>query len=313
MPLEFLNVRKGLLQALVPMLKLLPPRAGMRFITSLGRMEYTLNVPLRLRFDAAVARGALHFGPSWKVPNLGRNLAGNLVRWRTRDLLLDGLPNEAAAPLFHVSGREYLDAAYGSRKGVILLFNHFGAFLLPAHWLVRERYPLRWFTERPRHISKLLESTFEGDGPLSQNKLFMSRSAGPNEGGVAIRRAVRILRAGLLVQIAGDVRGTGPRTAPATFLGRAYNFTTTWITLAASTQAPVVPTFCCMLPDGSHRLEFLPSFVVSREGNQASEQSRLVAWYLGEIEARVRRHPENSGDYLFWSESNDYALESQSE
>ncbi|HEV3121889.1 MAG TPA: lysophospholipid acyltransferase family protein [Isosphaeraceae bacterium] len=301
MQLGVLNIRKGLLQVVIPVLRLFPPRTGARLAASLGRMEYALNRPLRLRYDAAIERGARHFGTSWNTKTLGSDLAGNSVRWRTRDLLLDGLSNERAALAFRVEGREHLDAAYGQRKGVVLLFNHFGAFLMPAHWMVREGYPLRWFTERPRHISKLVERTFEGEGPLSQAKLFMSRKAGTNEGGTAIRRAMRILQAGLVVQIAGDVRGIGLRTASATFLGETYSFTTTWITLAARTQALVVPVFCSMEPDGSYRLEFLPALDVGREGNRPGEQARLVQWYMREIEQRVGRQPANSGEYFFWS------------
>ncbi|MBX6314994.1 MAG: lysophospholipid acyltransferase family protein [Isosphaeraceae bacterium] len=309
MRLGLLNVRKGVMQWLLPPLRLLPPRTALRLVSALGRAEYALNPPMRRRYIAALSRGARHFGVAWDVHSLGGALAGNHLRWRARDLLLDGLSNAEAAPLFHIEGREHLDTALAKGRGVVLLFNHFGAFLMPAHWLIREGYPLRWFTERPRHVSKLVRRSFQTDGPLGQKKLFMSRKDGPAEGGIAIRSALRILRAGMIVQVAGDVRWTGPRTAPARFLGRTYTFTTTWITLAARTGAEVVPTFGIMDRDGTYRLEFLPAFTIPAEVVQTGDFSPWVQSYLHAIEERIRRYPDNSSDYLFWAESNDYAVD----
>src|SRR5581483_12209144 len=131
----------------------------------------------------AVRRGAEHFGCAWDVPVLARRLAGNHVRWHARDQLFDGLSNEQAGELLCVVGREHVEAALREGRGLILLFNHFGPFLMPAHWLVRQGYPLRWFTERPRHISRLVSATFQTDGPLGQRELFISRNLGPSEGG----------------------------------------------------------------------------------------------------------------------------------
>jgi KDO2-lipid IV(A) lauroyltransferase len=310
MRLGFLNVRRGVLQAILPALRLLPPRTASRLVASLGRAEFVLNPPMRRRFQNALRRGARHFGCEWDIATVGKDLAGNNLRWRARDLLLDGLSNDIVAPMFHVQGRDYLDAALAEGRGVLLLFNHFGACLMPAHWLVREGYPLRWFTERPRHISKLVEQSFQTDGPLGQAKLFMSRKSGPVEGGAAIRRAVRLLKAGMVVQVAGDVRWTGARTAPGTFLGRTYTFTTTWITLAALTGAPVVPAFAVMDPDGTYRIEFLQPFHVPEEATSAEGASRWVQAYLDLIEERVRRHPDNSSDYFFWAESPEYLANS---
>ena len=77
----------------------------------------------------------------WDVPSVSRELAGNHVLWRTRDLLLDGVPDQRARDMFTVIGRENLDAAVGLGRGCIVLANHFGAHLLPAHWLFRENFP----------------------------------------------------------------------------------------------------------------------------------------------------------------------------
>lgn len=303
MAVSFANLPKFLVKNLLPALRALPPRAALRIVSGLGRLEYSLNWPRRRKYGDAVRRAAEHFGASWDPARTGRDLAANQFRWRARDVLLDGLDDRQAAPYFLVSGAEKLALAHGRGRGVILLFNHFGAFLMPAHWIVRRGYPLRWFTERPRQISKLVSRDFGDDGPLGQRRLFISRRLTAKEGSTAIRRAVRILQAGMIVQIAGDVRWSGGRTAPGTFLGKRYRFTTTWITLAAMTGAPVVPVYSVMRPDGSCDLEFLDAIEVSPDALKTGEAARLVQGNLDAIEQRIRLHPDNSLDYLFWSES----------
>ncbi len=302
-----LNIRKGLLRLILPALRKFPPRTATRLVAGIGRTEYALLRGLRLRFDQAVERGRDYFGTHWDVTAVGRELAGNQIRWRTRDQLLDGWGDDAVTQLFRVAGRDQLDAALAENRGVILLGNHFGAHLMPAHWLVRHGYPLRLFMERPHHISRLLSREFETDGPLGQRKLFISRRSDPSESAGSILRAGRVLKAGMGVLIASDVRWTGPHTAPARFLGRAYHFSATWVALAALTRSPVVSVFCRMAPDGTHELEFLPAFHVPPEAPANGEARHWVQRAIDEIEHRVCRDPANSNEYFFWSEPDDPA------
>src|SRR5262249_9227028 len=180
------------------------------------------------------------------------------------------------------AGREHLDEAMALRKGVILLGNHFGAHLMPAHWLVREGYPLRLFMERPRHVSRFLAKEFDTDGPLGQRKLVISRKPHPAEAAGSIARAARTLGVGMIVNLAGDVRWTGPHTASATFLGHTYTFSATWVTLAGMTGAPVVPVFCRMGTEGTYAIEFLPAFHVPAD---AQRPERASGWVQGCLDA----------------------------
>lgn len=298
-----LNIRKVLLGIVMPALRRLPPRVASDLVAGIGRTEYALLKDLRHRVDQAVIRGGAHFGRSWDVAAVGRELAGNQIRWRTRDRLLDGLPDERVAPLFTVSGRGRLDAALADARGVILLCNHFGSHMMPAHWLMREKYPLRLYMERPRHISRFLARQFDTDGPTGQRKLFVSRKATPGEGASSVMRAARVINAGMILMIAGDVRWTGPQTSPAVFLGRRYTFSNTWVKLAALTGAPVVRVFCRIEPDGAFRLDFHEPFSVPRGNPGPDEAAAWVQDFLATVEAEVERYPENSGEYFFWSEA----------
>jgi phosphatidylinositol dimannoside acyltransferase len=298
-----LKARKFLLRIFLPLLRRLPHRVASNMVAGVGRTEYTLLRGLRRRVDTAVIHGSHHFGRVWNVREIGRELAGNQIRWRTRDQLLDGLPDDRVAGLFSVSGRDFLDSALGQKKGVVLLCNHFGSHMMPAHWLLRERYPHRLFMERPRHISKFLSRHFDSDGPMGQKKLFISRKATTTEAASSILRASRVLKDGMVLMIAGDVRWPGPQTTPATFLGHRYTFSNTWAKLAAITGAPIVPVFCRINADGSYQLDFHESYTLPR-GNPEPEQLEIwVQDYLRMIEAQVERYPANSNEYFFWSDT----------
>ena len=303
-----MNIRKALLKIIMPGLRKLPPRTASRFVAGIGRNEYALASSLRVRFDRAVETHAALLGTHWDARTLGQELAGNQIRWRTRDQLLDGLSDSVVDDLIAVTGREHLDAALAEKRGVILLGNHFGAHMMPPHWLARKGYELRLFMERPHHISKFLNAKFDTDGPLGQKGLFISRKADPNEAAASILRAARVLKAGMVLYIAGDVRWTGQNTAAAKFLGRSYTFSSTWVTLAAMTRAPIVPVFCRMDADGSYGLEFLPAYAIESASLKQTGPAAVVQRCLTEIEGRVRLDPANSNEYFFWAESEDAQL-----
>lgn len=298
-----LNVRKVLLGSILPILRKLPPRLASNMVAGIGKTEYAVLRGLRLRVDEAVRHGGHHFGREWDVRQVGRELAGNQIRWRTRDQLLDGLANDKVAPLFEVTGRDRLDAALAEKRGVVLLCNHFGSHMMPAHWLLREGYPLRLFMERPRHISRFLSSQFDSDGPTGQKKLFISRKASPAEAAGSILRASRVLSAGMILMIAGDVRWTGAGTSVAMFLGRQFSFSNTWGKLAGITGAPIVPVFCRIEEGGTYHLEFQEAYTVPRGNPEPEALAFWVQAHLKRVEEQVERFPANSNDYFFWTEA----------
>src|SRR4051794_39631471 len=140
---RLLNIRKFLLRKVLPVLRLFPLPVASRIVAGIGRTEYRMMSSLRQAYQDAVGRAGEVLGCTWDVPTVSLELAGNQVWWRTRDLLLDGVGEDRAGPMFSVSGRELLDSALAQGKGVILLTSHFGGHLLPAHWLIRQGYPLR--------------------------------------------------------------------------------------------------------------------------------------------------------------------------
>lgn len=295
-----LNLRKALLGLILPLLRRSSPETAARVVGGIGRLEYRMHHRLRTTFRAAVERQSAALGANWDVEAVSSALAANQIRFRTRDLLLDGLTDDCAEQLFEVEGQDHLDVALAERRGAILLACHYGAHLLPAHWMYRHKYQLRFYMERPRHVSKYLARQFNGDGPLSQDKLFISRRGDPTSSAGSILRAAKVLQSGMAIYMAGDVRHSGQHAASATFLGRRFQFTTTWVRLAALTGAPVIAVFGRLLENGRYHVCFCRPFQIPQGAGSPGHAAAWVQRYIDILESQVRLDPTNSNDYFFW-------------
>ena len=151
-----LNIRKRFLRAFMPIFRAFPLPVASRFVSGIGRMEYRWSKRLRTSFRSAVNSGRLMLDCDWDVQSVSRELAGNHVLWRTRDLLLDGVPDDRARNMFTVTGRENLDAAIGQGRGCIVLASHFAricypptgssarTFLFGSTWNVPATFRVTW-------------------------------------------------------------------------------------------------------------------------------------------------------------------------
>lgn len=297
------KARKRFVQLIVPPLRAISPRLTSRVLAAIGRLEHALVPGSRARLERAVRDWAEHLGACWDAAAIGRELAANEVRWLARDQVLDGLNESRLDRVVRVRGRDHLDRALAEDRGIVLLGNHFGSHLVPSHWLLRQGYPLRIYMERPHHVSRFLARHFASDGPLGQDKLLISRRGNTAESAASILRAVKVLRAGMVLCLAGDVRWNGPNTAPAWFLGEQHSFTATWVALAEMTGAPVVPNFCRMARDGCYDLEFRAPFHVRPSAKTTGLVADYVQSCLREIEAQLRLDPTNGNEYVSWSET----------
>jgi len=301
------NIRKGFLKRILPFIRWLPLTTASGLLSGFGKLEYRLHKPLRKAFQEAVREASELLECDWDVPQISRELAGNQILWRTRDLLLDGVTDKRAEEMFSVTGRQHLDAALAQGPGCMVLTSHFGAHMLPAHWMYRQNYPVRLYMERPRNISRFMARRFDTEGALSQDKLFISRKGESTDAASSILRAARVLKSGMVLFLAGDVRWSGQMTAPARFLGRTLRFSTTWTHLASMAGSPVVIVHCRIGADRRYHIEFHPPFQVPRDVVQKGQTGYWVQHFMGILEEQIRLHPTNSNDYLFWRESEDQA------
>ena len=302
-----LNIRKGFLKRILPFIRWLPLTTASGLLSGFGKLEYRLHRPLRKAFLEAVREASEVLECDWDVPRISRELAGNQILWRTRDLLLDGVSDKRADEMFSVSGREHLDAALAQGKGCMVLTSHFGAHMLPAHWLYRQNYPVRLYMERPRNISRFMSRRFDSEGACRQDKLFISRKGESTDAASSILRATRVLKSGMVLFLAGDVRWSGQMTEQARFLGRTLRFSTTWTHLASMAGSPVVIVYCRIGSDRRYHIEFHPPFQVPRDAEQKGQTGYWVQHFMGILEEQIRLHPTNSNDYLFWRETEEQA------
>lgn len=301
------NLRKGVLKRILPFIRWLPLPTVSGILAGFGRLEYRLHPRLRAGFLQAVGDAKAKLRCDWDVPAISRELAGNQIVWRARDMILDGASDRRVEQMFVVSGREHLDDALAQKRGCMVLTSHFGAHMLPAHWLYRHEYPVRLYMEKPRNISKYMASRFTGEGPLGQDKLFISRRGDVTDAAGSILRAARVLRTGMCLFMAGDVRWSGQMTEEAVLLGQPLRFSTTWVVLAAMTGAPVVTVFSRIRPDRRYDIEFRPAFHVPRDVESTGQVRFWVQSFLDQVEEQIRLHPTNSNDYLFWEASDERA------
>ena len=299
---RWMIVHKVVLKAVLPVLRRLPHRVSVALLGAMGGLDLVVVPKQRAMYESAVAEAGRRLGCDWDPRRVSRGLARQTYRWRARDFLLDGRTDRRVAGWFKVIGREHLDVAVAQGKGIVLLANHFGSHLLTSHWLFRQGYPLRWFSEKPRNVSKFMAKAFDTGGPLGQNRMFISRRSTPADAASSILRASKALNAGMIVKVACDVRWCGQHTARAAFLGHHVTFSKTWVNLAAMTGAAVVPVFCHMEEDGIYHLEFLPGYQVPKDVPHTGQDAWWVQNALNVVEERVRHYPEQSNDYFFWTD-----------
>ena len=304
---RWMVVHKVILKTVLPVFRRLPHRVSVGLLGAMGRLDLTLVPKQAQLYEAAVADASARLGCDWDARRVSRALARQTYRWRARDYLLDGRSDRKIAPWFKVVGREHLDAALADGRGVVLLANHFGSHLLTSHWMFRQGLPLRWFSERPRSISKYMAKRFQTSGPLGQERMFISRRSTPADAASAILRASRALGAGMIVKVASDVRWCGAHTSTARFLGQDLSFSKTWVTLAAMSGATVLPVFCRLDDSGTYHLEFLPGYRVPKDACRTGQDAWWVQDALNTVERQVRHYPEQSNDYFFWTDADEHA------
>ena len=235
-----LNIRKGVLKRILPFIRWLPLTTASGVLSGFGKLEYRLHRPLRTAFLEAVgkaqARPSTATGTcrrsarSWPAT---RSSGGPATCSSTAS------PTSDADEMFSVSGREHLDAAHREGQGLhgphqpLRRPHAAGPLAVPA-----ELPAARSTWNGPATSRASCPRRFTSDGPISQDKLFISRKGESTDAASSILRATRVLKAGMLLFLAGDVRWSGQMTEQADFLGRSLRFSTTWVVLASMTAAP---------------------------------------------------------------------------
>jgi KDO2-lipid IV(A) lauroyltransferase len=298
------KLRKKLVRSLVSPLRVVSARQASAMLDRVGQMDHRLQPAAADPFRAALRRWQEALGTRWEIDALARQFAGNFYRWLSRDLVFDGRGDSEVLDLFRVEGLEHLEAARAEGRGVMLLTSHYGSQMVPAHWAMRRGHAVRMYMERPNSISRYLARGFDDASPLGQAKLFISRrEVSAAESASSVMRAVQVLRAGMVLYLAGDVRWSGSSTVAGGFLGMRPSFTATWIQIAALSGAPIVRVYCRMEPGGGFAMRFDPPTHLDRRDARPERVADRVQEFLARVEDAVRDDPTNAIEYLSWVET----------
>lgn len=255
---------------------------------------------------AGMGRVAWHGMPAWRA-NLLRNAglalgpgAGAAERERCARAMMAAMqlaasevlqsaratPEELRARVTRFSGSEAYAALRTQGRGAILAGIHMGAFEPALAWLA--------------HIERRVHVLYHPDASprFERARSALRRRLGVVEhrltDGVAAWAGLQAaLHADEVVVLHADRTMPGQRGAPMTFLGlRDAMLPAGPVRLAASSGAPLVPTFCVRTPGGLHviadpAIEVPPGALALREVPAHPAQRALVA----AMEHRIRAQP----------------------
>jgi len=212
------------------------------------------------------------------------------VAWRvhTEELLLGRLGPDTVGHYIRFAGRQNLDEALASGRGVVLVYPHCGNVMLMIALLAHSGYRYVQFAARglaPEDVARANPETFGHN--RWREEVRRTREAHedrvPAEYVTHPRGLVRALREGAIAGIAYDGR-LGSRFEPVTYLGRQALLSTGPWKLARQTGALLLPVFNECPRQGVN---------ICHVGPTCSGRDDALTW----LQERIREH---AGHYGLW-------------
>jgi phosphatidylinositol dimannoside acyltransferase len=198
---------------------------------------------------------------------------------------LEDLPHDEVVRRMDFDGREHLDAAIASGRGVIFAAPHIGNWDFGAAWLGVNGYPASAVVERLRP-AELFERFAAYRRALGIEILPLS------DGPETLRAVLRVLRAGRLALLVCDRDLTGGGL-PVTMFGAPTTLPGGPASLAVKTGALVLP---CAVYQAGRRGRWLavcrPPLEVHPTGDARADAADLTRRLAAEFELLIARAPE---------------------
>ena len=205
---------------------------------------------------------------------------GALNYWDT--FALPHFTHAQLVDLVELSGREHIDAALASGKGVICAGAHLGSVAFVAQVLPALGYRVVGLIEafNPPEVFDFFARQRQALG----TRLLPARPA-------AVRELLLALRRNELVGIVTDrdVNGTGPIIS---FFGASTHFPDGAAWLSVRTGAPILIAIAVRKPDGRFNAWIEPMPEVERSGDTKEDVLRVTRAVAGRLEYYVANHPE---------------------
>lgn len=189
---------------------------------------------------------------------------------------------QSMRPLLKVDGLEHLEEARALGKGVLVVSCHMGSYeVVSAIWSATLT-PVSLFAEElePRALFEWYRDT---RARLGISVLTL------DHGG--IRKVLQALREKEMVitAIDRDITGTGH---PMPFFGRLAPIPLGPAAIALRLGTPIFPVCVYRLPDDTYKAEGAPLIFAKDTGNPTADQVEATERVLRQIEAFIRRHPD---------------------
>jgi KDO2-lipid IV(A) lauroyltransferase len=166
--------------------------------------------------------------------------------------------------------------------GSLLVFPHLSSFDLGGHALTPLLPRMQLFT---------LPDPPLGFQILNETRRLTGTDVTPLSS-TALRQAIKLLRRGGVVSVAGDLPVSGLEK-PVPFFGRPARVPSGHIRMALKTDAAVIVTYCVFRPDSQrYTIHLEPPMQLVRTGDRREEIQINLRRILESLEAIIRRWPE---------------------
>ncbi len=276
----------GVFRALWAILRAAPLPWTRALLVALGRVAGVVALPRR----RVAQRNLASVFPQWSAAErarVARIVFGNWGRMAAEVVHADAMMGpETRQALARTS--EAVAAARAGGHGVLVLTAHTGNFELLLRLWGRSGERIGVFHRRMknRSLDRLLSEGRAADGVQTIDR------------GASVRRALELLRDGVVLVVPLDQNQKPGHGIFVPFFGRTASTSTALARLSVATGAPVLPVFAVWQgPDTVPELGRLVDPAEERPQGPAGEVralwiERLTRRYSQEIEALVRRHPE---------------------
>lgn len=236
------------------------------------RMEENLTLTMREQFPSLEERKAI----VWRA---WRNFAQGM-----RELTCSIYSSkEEIRSTIAIQGEEHLQGALKKGKGVIALSAHLGSFTMIGVRLAAAGYPFSVVVKQPKD-QRLARLTDDYRSMVGVKTI----SAKPRR--EAARQILKALRRNeVILLIADEFKSGGVEVE---FLGRVAPAPRGPATLAMRSGAAVVPLFVARDGQGRLTLHIWPEIDLIKTGEMQADVASNVALFARQLEAMVRRHPD---------------------
>lgn len=278
------RIGEYLLRGFVRLFPWVPPRLMLSLTALASRLTFVLLWKYRRRMEenmASVMAGELR--TRQEIRRLARAAWDNLVRGIYEAIAAIHSTREGIRSSVGMEGEEILREALKKGKGVIALSAHLSNFILTGVRLAAAGYPFSALVKQPREegFAKLMDHYRAAVGGKTI-------SARPRR--EAARQILKALRKNEIVLMIADEFKSGE--VEVEFLGRMVPAPRGPATLAMRSGAAVVPLFVARDGLGRLTLHIWPEIDLIRTGKLQEDVASNVALFTRQLEAMVRRHPD---------------------